>query len=119
MLTAVDVEANPVLVRKIKRIQAAEDAQIQDDSDDEDVRAPATGRRRPEEITSSPATTRTPRVKKERRSQALRNKSREVSMVPNSQVQELVREGQGRPSSSAATQIVDLEEEDEDMEEYV
>lgn len=114
MLTADDVAANPVLVRKIQRIQAAENAQIQDDSDDDDVRAPTSGRLRPEEIGSSPARTRTTQVKNERRSQALRNKSREVSMVPNSQVQGLVNEGQGRPSSSAATQVVDLEEDDED-----
>ena len=117
MLTADDVAANPVLVRKIKRIQAAENAQIQDDSDDDDVRAPATGRPRPEEISSSPAVTRTPHVKNERRSQALRNNSREVSMVPNSQVQRLVREEQERPSSSAMTDVVDLEEEDGDVEE--
>ena len=117
MLTADDVAANPVLVRKIQRIQAAEMAQIQDDSDDDDVRAPANGRPRPDEISSSPARTRTPHVKNERRSQALRNKSREVSMVPNSQVEGLVREERGRPSSSAATDVVDLEEEDEDAEE--
>ena len=118
MLTSDDVAANPVLVRKIQRIQAAENAQIQDDSDDDDdVRAPANGRPRPDEISSSPARTRTPHVKNERRSQALRNKSREVSMVPNSQVEGLVREERGRPSSSAATDVVDLEEEDEDAEE--
>lgn len=115
MLTADDVVANPVLVRKIQRIQAAENAQIQDDSDDDDdVRAPAAGRPGPEEISSSPALTRTQQIKDERRSQALRNKSREVSMVPNSQVQVLVREEQGRPSSSEATDVVDLEEEDEE-----
>ena len=119
MLTTDDVAANPVLVRKIKRIQAAEDARIQDDSDDDDddVRAPAGGRPRAEEISSSPPRTRTPHFKSERRSQAVRNTSREVSMVPNSQVQGLVREEQGRPSSSAATDVVDLEEEDEDLEE--
>ena len=87
---------------------------MQDDSDNDDVRAPAAGRRQPEEIGSSPALNRTQQVKDERRSQALRNKSREVSMVPNSQVQELVREEQGRPSSSAATDVVDLEDEDEE-----
>lgn len=116
MLTADDIAANPVLVRKIKRIQAAENAQIQDDFDDDDVRAPANGRLRPEEISSSPLRTRT-HVKNERRSQALRNKSREVSMVPNSQVEGLAREEQGSPSSSAATDVIDLEEEDEDAEE--
>ncbi len=113
MLTADDVAANPVLVRKIQRIQAAEDAQIQDDSDsDDDVRAPASGRQHPEEIGSSPAATRTPHVKNERRSQAQRIQSREVSMVPNTQVQGLIEEEQGRPSSSAMTEIVDLEDED-------
>ena len=112
MLTADDVVSNPVLVRKIKRILAAENAQMQDDSDDDDVRAPASGRRRPEEIGSSPARTTTPYVKNERRSQALRNKSREVSMVPNSQAQELIEEEQGMPSSSMMTDIVDLEDED-------
>ena len=38
-------------------------------------------------------------------------------MVPNSQVQGLVDEERGRPSSSAATDIVDLEDEDEDEDE--
>ena len=119
MLTADDVAPNPVLVRKIQRIIAAENAQIQDDSDDDDddVRAPAAGRPGPEEISSSPARTRTQQVKDERQSQALRNKSREVSMVPNSQVQVVVREEQGRPSSSAVTDVVDLEEEDEEEQE--
>ena len=117
MLTANDIATNPVLVRKIKRIQAAENAQIQDDSDDDDVRAPTSGRRRAEEISSSPARNRTPYVKNERGSQALRHRSREVSMVPNSQVQGLIRDEQRPPSSSAATDIVDLEEEDEDVEE--
>ena len=114
MLTADDVVANPVLVRKIQRIQAAENAQIQDDSDDDDddVRAPAGVRHQPEEIGSSPVRTRTPHVKNERRSQAPRHKSREVSMVPNTQISGLVEEEQGRPSSSAAAEIVDLEEED-------
>ena len=116
MLTADDLAPNPVLVRKIQRILAAENAQIQDDSDDDDVRAPASGRRRPEEISSSPARTRTPHVKNERRSQAQNITDREVSMVPNSQVQGLVEEERGRPSSSAVTDIVDLEDEDEDME---
>ena len=115
MLTADDVVANPVLVRKIQRVQAAEEARIQDDSDDDDVRAPAIGR--PEEVGSSPARTRTPNFKNERQSQALKNKSREVSMVPNTQIQDLAREEQGRPSSSAATDVIDLEEEDEDAEE--
>ena len=118
MLTADDVAANPVLVRKIKRMQAAENDQIHDDSDDDDVRAPAGGRPRPDDISSSPAKTRTPRFKNEQRSQALRNQSREVSMVPNSQVQGVVREERERPSSSAATDVVDLEEDDdEDAEE--
>lgn len=117
MLTADDVAANPVLVRKIQRMQAAENAQMQDDSDDDDVRAPANGGPRSEEISSSPALSRVSHVKNEQLSQALRNKSREVSMVPNSQVQGLVRDDQERPSSSAATDLVDLEEEDEDGEE--
>ena len=116
MLTADDLVANPVLVRKIQRLQAAENAQIQDDSDDDDVRAPAGTIYRSEEITSSPIRTRMPDFKKERQSQAVRDKSREISMVPNSQVQGLIGEERGRPSSSAATDIVDLEDEDEDME---
>ena len=117
ILTADDVIANPVLVRKIQRVQAAENAQIQDDSDDDDVRAPASHRHRTDEISSSPARTGTPYVKNERRSQAPRNMSREVSMVPNTQIQGLVEEEQGRPSSSAVTDIVDLETEDEDADE--
>ena len=65
MLTADDIEPNPVLVRKIQRILAAENAQIQDGSDDDDVRVPPSGRHRPEEVGSSPTRTRTPHVKNE------------------------------------------------------
>ena len=118
MLTADDVAPNPVLVRKIQRIQAAENARNQDISDDEDddddVRAPASGRRAAEEISSSPARTRTPYVKNERRSQGLGKESREVSMVPNSQVQDLSRGERGEMSGSARTDVVDLEGEEDD-----
>lgn len=130
MLTPTDLAPNPVLVRKIQRIQAAENARIQDasdpdpDSDDDDVRAPANGRRAAEEIGSSPARTRTrtPRVKQERRSQALRRESREVSMVPNSQVQvQGLRGVGGGGGGSAGMDVVDLggEEEEEDDDDDV
>lgn len=55
-------------------------------------------------------------VKYERQSQIKRDQSRQVSMVPNTQLQDLVDEDQGRPSSSAMTDVVDLEDMDEDME---
>lgn len=122
LLTASDLKENPVLVRKIKRIQAAQNAQHEEFSEDEDNsrqgRSSLFGSgNRPEEVTSSPAATRTPRLKSERRSQAPARQSRQVSMVPNSQVEGLVNEEQGGPSSSAATDVVDLEDGDEDEEE--
>lgn len=88
-------------MRKIKRIQAAHN----DDFSDEDDRSSRPSRpslfggsRFPEEVGSSPMATRTPRPKSERRSVAPGRQSRQVSMVPNSQV-------------------VDLEDEDAEAEE--
>lgn len=118
LLTASDVKENPVLVRKIKRILAAQNAQNEEFSDDEDESRQGKSRsgasNRPEEVTSSPVVSKTPRLKSETRSQAPGRQTREVSMVPNSQVQDLVREGRGRPSSSAASEVVDLDDGEED-----
>lgn len=114
LLTAPDLAPNPVLVRKIKRLLAAQQtAQIEDFSDDDNgPKNPSSlfgggSSRRPEEIGSSPGATRTPRLKNERSSVVpgggnRGGGSRGVSMVPNSQV--------GRVGS----QVVDLEGEDED-----
>ena len=67
-----------------------------------------------EEITSSPAVTRTPTPKNERQSQAPGIPSRHVSIVPNTQIQGLVDEEQDQPSSSAAVDLEDYEEEMDD-----
>lgn len=93
-------------MRKIKRIQAAHN----DDFSDEDEHSSRPSRpslfggsRFPEEVGSSPMATRTPRPKSERRSVAPGRSSRQVSMVPNSQV--------------VGSQVVDLEDEDAEAEE--
>jgi len=96
-------------------LNAQNDELSDDDDDDDDGRGNTTlfgGSRRPEEVSSSPAPTRTQRLKSERRSQAPGRQSRGVSMVPNSQLQGVVNEDHGEPSRS---QVIDLEEEDEDM----
>ena len=92
LLTADDVKEDPVLVRKIKRIQDAQNAQYEElseeEEDDDDKREKPTlfgGSRRPEEITSSPIPTKIMRMKSEKRSVAPSRQSRQVSMVPNSQ----------------------------------
>ena len=104
-LTASTLRPDPVLVRKIRRIEEQErrereqDGSEDEDDEDEGIRGP--GRRKVEEVTSSPAQSRTPRdvaaaVKRERMSATQTTQaSREPSMVP-------------------ATQIVDLEDGDED-----
>ncbi|KAL8719562.1 MAG: hypothetical protein Q9225_003436 [Loekoesia sp. 1 TL-2023] len=98
-LTASTLRQDPILVRKIRRIEQQERRERERDGsedDDEDVRGPA--RRKVEEVTSSPAQSRGQMagaaVKKERMSGIQRTQeSREPSMVP-------------------ATQIVDLEDGD-------
>ncbi len=90
-------------------------AQNDESSDEDDT----SRRRRPtghqsENISSSPAMTRTPGLKNERQSQAPGLGSRQVSMVPNTQLQGVADEEQERPGSPAA---VDHEDEDEEMEE--
>ncbi|KAL6714281.1 hypothetical protein ACLMJK_007704 [Lecanora helva] len=92
VLTASDLKENPVLVRKIKRTLAARNAGNEEFSDDEDNSGQGRpslfrGGNRPEEVTSSPAATRTPRFKNERRSEAPDRQARQISMVPNSQVE--------------------------------
>ena len=62
-------------------------------------------------------TTRTLRLKSERRSQAPSQYGREVSMVPNSQISNLARGDQRQPSSSAATDVVDLEDDEDEEDE--
>lgn len=118
LLTASDLKEDPVLVRKIKRIQAALNAQNDELSDDDDgIQGNTTlvgGSRRPEEVSSSPAPTRMQRLKSERRSQAPKRQSRQASMVPNSQLQGLTRRHRDGPSRS---QVVDLDDEDEDEDE--
>ena len=89
MLTANDVKEDPVLIRKIKRIQAALDAQNEDSSDEERDQRRGSSGGHAEEVTSSPVAHKTPRLKNERQSQVPHIFSREVSMVPNSQVEDL------------------------------
>ena len=111
LLTASDLKEDPVLIRKIKRIQAALDAQNDESSDEDnsDPRRPAGNQ--PEEISSSPAATTTQRPKNERQSQAPGIQSRQVSMVPSTQVQRLVDEGQ---DGSSRSPVFDLEDDDDD-----
>lgn len=107
-MTADDIQTNPVLIRKIKRIQAAQEAQEEDSDDEADERS-SSRRPRREEVTSSPPLT-IQAIKRERMSQARAKEGREVSMVPNSQV-----------NASFATDSFTVEEgdgdEDEDEEE--
>ena len=90
LMAANDLTPNPVLLRKIRRILAAEEG-LQDDLSEEEDNRGARGRRsgQPEAVSSSPfpsRTGRTPRLKSERMSQAPPSRQkREVSMVPNSQ----------------------------------
>ena len=88
-------------------------AQNEESSDEDD-----TSRRRrpsgqqPENVSSSPATTRTPGLKNERQSQAPGLGSRQVSMVPNTQLQGAADEEEERPG------IFAVRDDDEDeMEE--
>ncbi len=96
MLAASDLQTDPVLIRKIKRAQAALRAE-NDNSDDEGNRdggghsifGRSTARQH-EEVTSSPAPPRVARLKSERVSQAhaLRAGSRGVSVVPGTQLED-------------------------------
>ncbi len=108
-LSLATLRQDPVLVRKIRRIEQQErreleqDASDDDDDDGADVRA--SGRRRVEEVTSSPVRSRgqtrdLASVKKERASQMQQRAraSREPSMIP-------------------ATQLVDVEEQEAEDEE--
>ena len=104
-LTADDIQPNPVLIRKIKRIQAAQNAQEEDSDDEVDQRRSSSRRPQREEVTSSPPPT-AQAIKRERMSQARSTAGREVSMVPNSQV-----------NASFATDSFTVEEGDGDEEE--
>lgn len=114
LLTADDLKEDQVLIRKIKRIKAAMNAQNEESSDeDETSRRRRPSGHQPENISSSPAMNRTPGLKNERQSQAPGIGIRQVSMVPNTQLQGISDEEQERDDSPAA---VDYEDEDE-MEE--
>ncbi|KAG8532820.1 uncharacterized protein KY384_002698 [Bacidia gigantensis] len=82
-LTADDLEPNQVLLRKIKRIQAAEQRRHEESDDENDVRRPPTQQ---PEVTSSPAHPTKQAVKRERMSQATR---RDASMVPSTQINQI------------------------------
>lgn len=116
LLTADDLKEDPVLIRKIKRIKAAMNAQNEESSDEDDTsrrRRPSGQQHRPENISSSPATTRTPGLKNERQSQARGSGSRQVSMVPNTQLQGVAEEEQERPGSPATVGDDDEDEMEE------
>lgn len=115
-LTKGDLRVDKVLVRKIRRIEEKERRDREGDSgDDEEDGDDAGGRKRVEEVTSSPAQVKPAGgpVKIERgigvRGGTVTN--REVSMVPGTQVSRAGRE----VSMVPATQIVDLGDEDEDQ----
>ncbi|KAL8737250.1 MAG: hypothetical protein Q9181_001869 [Wetmoreana brouardii] len=89
LLTASTLKADPVLVRKIRRIEEQERKEregggSEEDEDEVDLGRPM--KRRVEEVTSSPVRSRE-QVKRERMSQV--EKGREVSLVPDSQAMDL------------------------------
>lgn len=127
MLTASDLQNDPVLVRRIKRLQAAEAMEEGDSEEDVDIPSLPRGTqtRQAEPISSdneggyptnaaARARSAIPKIKAEKLASSIRD--REVSMVPNSQVQTLAQEDE-RPPSTAASEIVDLEDVDADEEE--
>ena len=91
MLTASDLYSDPVLVRKIKRIQAAENTQEDSDEDQLDPLPRGSQRQQPEEIESDEdakhlgaavrARSLLPRIKAEQ----LGSSARQVSVIPNTQ----------------------------------
>ena len=92
MLTREDIRADPVLVRKIKRIQAALNARNEDEDDEPRSRSRHGNnaqRQGHSVITSSPAPTASNRFKAERASQAL---TRSVSMIPGTQIDSFVND---------------------------
>ena len=114
MLTANDLESNPVLIRKIKRIQAAENAQDEEsDGDEGSNRRFGHGSQR-QEVTSSPAPTLWT-IKRERISQAGPVKAnREISMVPSTQIQEIDDGEMDSLGNPAHGHILELQGEAED-----
>lgn len=94
-------------------MKAALNAQNEESSDEDDTRRSRRPGQQPENISSSPATTRTPGLKNERQSQAPGLRSRQVSMVPNTQLAGAADEEQ---ISSGNFTGDDREDEDE-MEE--
>lgn len=120
MLTASDLYTDPFLVRKIARIQAAAD----DSESEVDVTPPpGTQRRLPQRIDSDNeidggAARRSTQIKGERLASSAvamvgGRRDREISMVPATQLE--AREGM--PTSTAETDIVDLEDEEDEEEE--
>ena len=124
ILMASDLQSDPVLIRRIKRLQAAE-AALEGESDDDTGRPslPRGSQKRPVEPISSDhegepsnasrARSAMPRIKAEKlKAEKMLSSARvrDVSMVPNSQVQRLVREDEG-PPSTAESEIVDLEDD--------
>lgn len=130
MLTASDLHTDPVLVRRIARIHAAQTLQEDGDPDSssDDLHPPKLTQRRQqaEDIDSGDdvasltnkvkrARSTAPRVKAERVASSM---AREVSMVPGTQVEGDYgeeEEGESRPPTSSAV-IVDLGEEEGDSE---
>ena len=117
-LTAADLQSDPVLIRRIKRLQAAEAMEEGDSDDDGDEQSLPRGtqKHQAEPISSDnerdhPAISRArsviPRIKAEKLASTAR--VRDVSMVPDSQSQGLIREDE-RPSSTAESEVVDLED---------
>ncbi|KAL8692979.1 MAG: hypothetical protein Q9218_002096 [Villophora microphyllina] len=108
LLTASMLKADPVLVRKIRRIEEQERREREGSGDDDDADDVHDGRtrRRAEEVTSSPVGSRGLRdeekVKKERMSQMSRGAGRDISVVPDSQ---------------AGAMVIDDDNDDEEVEE--
>lgn len=115
MLSAATLKQDPVLVRKIRRIEEQErrereqDGSDDDDDDDDGGVVRASGRRRVEEVTSSPVRSRgqtmdLAAVKKERASQMQQRvrASREPSMIPATQLVDM--DGQEAEDEGEETQ---------------
>ncbi|KAI4197500.1 MAG: hypothetical protein LQ350_005877 [Teloschistes chrysophthalmus] len=112
LLTASTLKKDPVLIRKIRRLEEQErrEEESDDDDDEGDIVGGGSSRRRAEEVTSSPVQSKgaargVEKVKRERMSQMSRGPGtgREVSVVPDSQAGAMV--------------IDDDEGEDEDEDE--
>ena len=111
-MTVNDLVPNPVLIRKIQRIQDAENAQNDDSDEEEQSNSRSLVGSQRQEVTSSPPPTMSA-IKREKLSQAPSGyPRREASMVPNTQL-----ENSGFAIANTADSEENDDEEDDDDEE--